>query len=98
MPKKMENINIKKLDKKNKSINNIKKTKITKITKTSTLNKNNRPLFLKGGTNIVVATFDVFTSMIKLGETMATEFISIKNLPAQINNAAAPVSGQPNTM
>ena len=92
MPKKMENINIKKLDKKNKSINNTKKTKITNQ------NKNNRPLFLKGGTNIVVATFDVFTSMIKLGETMATEFISIKNLPAQINNASAPVSGQPNTM
>ena len=83
MPKKMENINIK-----NKTINNTKNKN----------NKNNRPVFLKGGTNIVVATFDVFTSMIKLGETMATEFISIKNLPAQINNAAAPVSGQPNTM
>jgi hypothetical protein len=90
MPKKMENINTK-----NKSINN---TKTKKITKTSTQNKNNRPLFLKGGTNIVVATFDVFTSMIKLGETMATEFISIKNLPAQINNASAPISGQPNTI
>ena len=90
MPKKMENINIKKLDKKNKSINNTKKTKIT--------NQNNRPLFLKGGTNIIVATFDVFTSLIKLGENMITEFESIKNLPAQINNAAAPVSGQPNTM
>ena len=91
----MENINIKKLDKKNKPMNNIKiKTK----TKTKTQNKNNRPIFLKGGTNIVVATFDVFTSLIKLGETMATEFISIKNLPAQINNASAPVSGQPNTM
>jgi hypothetical protein len=95
MPKKMENINIKKLDKKNKSIND---TKTKKKTKTSTLNKKNRPIFLKGGTNIVVATFDVFTSMIKLGETIATEFISIKNLPAQINNASAPVSGQPNTM
>jgi hypothetical protein len=95
MPKKMENINIKKLDKKNKPMNN-KKTK--KKTKTPTLNKNNRPIFLKGGTNIVVATFDVFTSLIKLGENMATEFISIKNLPAQINNASAPVSGQPNTM
>ena len=83
MPKKMENINIK-----NKTINNTKNKN----------NKSNRPVFLKGGTNIVVATFDVFTSMIKLGETMATEFISIKNLPAQINNAAAPVSGQPNTM
>ena len=93
MPKKIEDINIK-----NKTINN---TKTKKITKTSTQNKNNktiRPTFLKGGTNIVVATFDVFTSLIKLGETMATEFESIKNLPAQINNASAPVSGQPNTM
>lgn len=91
MPKKMENINIKKLDKKNKSINNTKTKKINQ-------NKNNRPLFLKGGTNIVVATFDVFTSLIKLGETMVTEFESIKSLPAQINNASAPISGQPNTM
>jgi hypothetical protein len=90
MPKKMENINIK-----NKTNNN---AKTKKITKTATQNKNNRPAFLKGGTNIVVATFDVFTSLIKLGETMATEFVSIKNLPAQINNASAPVSGQPNTM
>jgi hypothetical protein len=98
MPKKMENINTK-----NKSINNTKTKQITKqitkqTTKKLTQNKNNRPAFLKGGTNIVVATFDVFTSMIKLGETMATEFISIKSLPAQINNASAPVSGQPNTM
>lgn len=90
MPKKMENINIK-----NKTNNN---TKTKKITKTSTQNKNNRPAFLKGGTNIIVATFDVFTSLIKLGETMATEFESIKNLPAQINNASAPISGQPNTI
>ena len=89
MPKKMENINIKKLDKKNKSINNTKKT---------TQNKSIKPILLKGGTNIIVATFDVFTSLIKLGENMITEFESIKNLPAQINNAAAPVSGQPNTM
>ena len=91
MPKKMENINIK-----NKTIINTK-------TKTKTLiqnknNKSNKPLLLKGGTNIIVATFDVFTSLIKLGETMVTEFESIKNLPAQINNASAPVSGQPNTM
>ena len=92
MPKKMENINIKKHDKKNKSINN------TKITKITTQNKSIKPILLKGGTNIIVATFDVFTSLIKLGENMITEFESIKNLPAQINNAAAPVSGQPNTM
>ena len=92
MPKKMENINIKKHDKKNKSINN------TKITKITTQNKSIKPILLKGGTNIIVATFDVFTSLIKLGENMITEFESIKNLPAQINNASAPVSGQPNTM
>jgi len=91
MPKKMENINIKKIDKKKKSINNTQ-------TKKTTQNKNNRPIFLKGGTNVVTATYDVFTSLIKLGETMATEFVSIKNLPAQINNASTPVSGQPNTM
>ena len=95
MPKKLEDINIKKHDKKNKSINNTKKTKKTKIT---TQNKSIKPILLKGGTNIIVATFDVFTSLIKLGENMITEFESIKNLPAQINNAAAPVSGQPNTM
>jgi len=92
MPKKMENINIKKHDKKNKSINN------TKITKITTQNKSIKPILLKGGTNIIVATFDVFTSLIKLGENMITEFESIKNLPAQINNASSPVSGQPNTM
>ena len=99
MPKKLEDINIKKLNKKlykkNKSLNNTKKTKIKKIT---TQNKSIKPILLKGGTNIIVATFDVFTSLIKLGETMVTEFESIKNLPAQINNAAAPVSGQPNTI
>jgi len=92
MPKKMENINTKKLDKKNKSINNTIKTKKT------TKNKSIKPILLKGGTNIIVATFDVFTSLIKLGENMITEFESIKNLPAQINNASAPVSGQPNTI
>jgi hypothetical protein len=95
MPKKLEDINTKKLDKKNKSLNNTIKTKITKIT---TKNKSIKPILLKGGTNIIVATFDVFTSLIKLGENMITEFESIKNLPAQINNASAPVSGQPNTM
>jgi hypothetical protein len=96
MPKKMENINIKKLDKKidkkNKSLNKTKKTK--KLTQNKTI----KPILLKGGTNIIVATFDVFTSLIKLGENMITEFESIKNLPAQINNASSPVSGQPNTM
>ena len=93
MPKKMEIINIKKLDKiQNKSLNNTKKKNIT------TQNKSIKPILLKGGTNIIVATFDVFTSLIKLGENMITEFESIKSLPAQINNASSPVSGQPNTM
>ena len=93
MPKNMENINIK-----NKTINNTKTKKITKKLIQTKNNKSNKPILLKGGTNIIVATFDVFTSLIKLGENMITEFESIKNLPAQINNASSPVSGQPNTM
>ena len=68
-----------------------------KINKNKNKNKNKKPKLLKGGNNVFSAIYEVFGSLINLGENMATEFESIKNLPAQINNASAPVAGQPNT-
>lgn len=52
---------------------------------------------LNGGNNVFSATYEVFSSLISLGENMATEFDSIKNLPAQLNNGSPPISGQPNS-
>ncbi len=74
------------------------KQRLEKMIKICLLTKKTKNLILlKGGTDVFSAVYEVFGSLINLGENMATEFESIKNLPAQINNASAPVAGQPNT-
>ena len=50
----------------------------------------------KSGGGIFGASADLVSSFINLGESMVKEIDSIKNIPAQLNNASPPVSGQPN--
>ena len=51
----------------------------------------------KGGNNVFSAVGEVFSSLISLGENMATEFESIANIPSQLNNSSPPIAGQPNS-
>lgn len=50
----------------------------------------------KSGGGIFGASADLVSSFINLGESMFKEIESIKNIPAQLNNASPPISGQPN--